>query len=131
MKNVEAVNSKKQFWAQVLKGVLIATSISLVGILLFALIIKFVGITDNFIMPINQVIKVLSIFFGCFVALKKQCGKGIFKGMAIGFFYTLLAYVLFSSLSGNFAFNWSLLNDLLFGVVLGGISGIIVANIRK
>lgn len=123
--------SKKGFWSQIIKGVLYATSFSLVSILVFALIIKFVGITDNLIVPINQVIKVVSIFIGVNFALKNCYNKGFVKGALIGLFYTLVAYILFSAMSKNFIFNLSLLNDLVFGTIIGAICGVIVVNLKK
>lgn len=131
MENVLVKDTKKAFWTQVLKGTLIAVSFSLVAILIFALIIKYVGITDNLISPINQVIKVISIFIGTFFALKKDCSKGLAKGLFIGVFYTALAYILFSALSRTFAFNLTLLNDMLFGMIIGAICGIIAVNLKR
>ena len=131
MESVAVNQNKRVFWSQILKGLLMATSISLVAILLFALIIKFVGITDKLIMPINQVIKVVSIFMGVFVALKQNACKGWVKGMLIGMLYTVVAYILFSALSGAFAMNISLLNDILFGAIIGSICGVITVNLRK
>ena len=131
MESIAINDNKKVFWSQILKGILISVSISLVAILIFALIIKFVGITDNLIMPINQVIKVISIFFGVYLALKNCATYGWVKGMLIGLFYTMLAYILFSALSVSFSFNISLLNDALFGALIGAICGVIAVNIRK
>ena len=56
----------------VLKSSLIAVSVSLIGILVFAFLLKFTNISDNFISPINQVIKGISIFLGVFLGFRKQ-----------------------------------------------------------
>jgi len=131
MENVEVKHSKKIFWMQILKGTLMAVSFSLVAILVFALIIKFVGITDTLISPINQVIKVISIFIGCYYSLRGNNYKGLLKGIYIGLFYTMLAFILFSSLSRSFALNLTFLNDILFGMIIGAICGIIIVNLKK
>ena len=114
-----------------LRGAIIAISISLVLILLFALLIRFFGISDNLIMPINQIIKILSIFFGVFLALKDHAQNGLVKGLIIGIVYTLIAYITFSILSGYFKLSLSLLYDIIFGGIIGGISGIISVNLIK
>ena len=130
MKSLVSSNNKV-FLMQILKGSLASLSISLVGILLFALLIHFTGLSDGFIMPINQVIKIVSIFVGVFLALKTNKMQGFIKGLLIGLIYTFLAYVLFSILSSTVSVGITSLNDLLFGGLIGGISGIISVNIKK
>ncbi len=126
-----AVSSKKTFWLQVLKGSLAAVSISLVLILIFALLVHFTGLNESFIMPINQVIKVISILIGVFLALKTNKQQGFFKGLLIGLFYTVMSYLLFSLLSSSISIGLTSLNDLAFGMLIGGLSGIIAVNTKK
>ena len=116
---------------QILKGVLFSISISLVGILIFAFLIRLIGVPDTVIMPVNQGIKIVSLFFGLLFALKKDPTKGLLKGVIVGAIYTCVAFLLFSTLSQNFEFSLSVLNDLVFGSLIGGICGIIIANIKK
>lgn len=113
-----------------LKGALIALVISLIAILIFAFIIKTIGLASSLISPINQVIKALSIFVGITFVLKKNKEKGLIKGLLIGLIYTLLAFVIFSILSGGFSFDKSLFNDCLFGAITGMICGVISVNIK-
>ena len=108
-----------------LKGTFFALCISLFAILLFAIIIKFTGISNNLIKPINQVIKVISIFVGTLIAYKKNKNLGITIGLVVGILCTLLAFLIFSILDGVFELNTSLLNDTLFGAITGMLSGII------
>lgn len=130
MKSIVSSN-KKVFFLQILKGALSSLSITLISILLFALIIHFTGLSDSFIMPINQTIKILSIFIGVFLALKVNKQQGFIKGLIIGLVYTLLAYILFSILSSTISIGITSLNDLLFGGLIGGLSGIISVNVKK
>lgn len=118
-------------WLTVLKGSLVALSISLVSILIFAFFIKYVAVPTNAIKPINQVIKGLSLLIGTFVALKKVDKMGLINGLLIGLAYTVLAFVVFSILDGHFEFTKSLVNDLLFGGLIGGICGVISVNFRR
>ncbi len=130
VKNKE--KSDHSFFLGVLKGSLIALCVSLIGILIFAFIIRFVSISDAAITPINQIIKGLSILIGCFVGLKKTKEMGFISGLVIGILYTALAFVVFSILDGHFVFSKTILNDLLFGGLIGAICGVIAVNfVRK
>lgn len=115
----------------IIKGSLIALCISLVGILIFAFILKFASVSDKAIRPINQIIKGVSVLIGVFVAMRKVDKMGLVGGLLIGLVYTILAFVVFSILDGNFEFNLTLLNDLLFGGIMGAICGIIAVNVKK
>lgn len=132
MKNSNSLSiDKKRNVSSIVKGSMIAISVSLVLILLFALLIRFTGLPDSAIMPVNQLIKVISLFFGIRIALKTNRQKGWLKGLIIGLIYTILAYLVFSILSGKFNINFTSFNDLIFGTLLGGIIGIILINIKK
>lgn len=115
----------------VLKGSLVALCFSLVGILVFAFLLKFTNISDSVINPVNQVIKGLSVFFGVFIGLKKEKEMGLVSGLLIGLIYTMVAFLVFSILDGNFVFDRTLLNDIIFGGIMGAICGIICVNIKK
>lgn len=132
-KTISAPRERKDrsFLLAILKGSLIALCISLVGILIFAFILKFASISDKAIRPINQVIKGISVLVGVFVAMRKVDKMGLVGGLLIGLIYTLLAFVVFSILDGNFEFNLTLLNDLLFGGIMGAICGIIAVNVKR
>ena len=110
---------------------MIALCISLVLVLVFAFLLKFTNIPDSAISPVNHVIKGVSIFLGVFIGLKKCKELGLVSGLLIGFIYTLLAFLVFSILSGSFTFNITLLTDIVFGAIIGAICGIISVNIKK
>lgn len=115
----------------IVKGSLIALCVSLIGILIFAFCLKFTSLSDKLILPVNQVIKGLSIFLGVFFGLKKQKQMGLISGLLIGFVYTIVAFFAFSILNGAFNFDHTLLNDIVFGAIIGGICGIICVNLKK
>lgn len=131
--NLELNNEEKKvsFINATLKGALMALSCCLIGILIFAFVLRFIAISDSLIRPINQVIKTLSILFGTFCGLKKVKDMGLISGLVIGLLFTIISFVAFSVLDGNFDFSISLVNDCLFGSIIGGICGIIAVNLRK
>ena len=124
-------DEKKGNVKPIIKGVLVALAISLVAILLFAFLLRWTNISDSLIVPVNQVIKGVSIFLGVFFGLKKVKQNGIINGLIIGFLYTIVAFLVFSLLDGAFCFDKSLLNDILFGTIIGAICGIICVNLKK
>ncbi len=115
----------------ILKGVIVALCVSLVGILIFAFLLRFTSISDKIIAPVNQVIKGVSIFFGVFIGLKKHKEMGLLNGLFIGLLFTILAFLVFSLLDGAFCFDKTLLNDIIFGSIIGAICGIICVNLKK
>ena len=125
------VKGESSLLIRFIKGTLIALSFSLVGILIFAFILKFTNISESVITPVNQVIKGVSIFLGVFIALKKQKGNGLVSGLLIGLGFKIVAFLVFSALSRHISFDLSLLYDMLFGTIIGGICGIICVNIKK
>ena len=115
----------------ILVGTLSALSFSLILVLVFAFLLKFTSIPDSAINPVNQIIKGVSVFAGVFIGLKKSKELGLVNGVLIGLFYTILAFLVFSILSGKFICDITFVTDIIFGAVIGGICGIICVNIKK
>ena len=124
-------NSKGNFIGCLIKGSLMALSISLIGICIFAFLLRFVNISVDLIKPINQVIKIVSILIGTFFALRGVKEMGLITGFIIGLMYTVIAFIVFSILNGGFCFERTLLNDILFGGIAGAIAGVISVNFSK
>ena len=120
---METEKSKSGLGLSLLKGVITAIFATLIGVLIFALIIKLTGLSTNLIRPINQVIKGVSIFIGVLIGLKGRKAKGLLKGLLIGLVYATTSFVLFSLLNRGFAFNKTVLIDVLFLSAMGAISG--------
>ena len=88
--NLEGTKNKNTF-LNYLKGALVALSATLILILLFAVLVRFLNISDSWIFPINQVIKVISLTLGLSIMLKDK-EKGFVKGLILGIIYYLLLY---------------------------------------
>ncbi len=113
------------------KGIVIAVIISLGLVMLFAVILKGFALPDNVIAPITMVIKAISVVFGSFVAVKKGSSKGLVKGASFGTVYIVVAFLLFSILSGSFDIGLSSVLDLISAAACGGIVGIIKVNKKQ
>lgn len=124
-------DDRKNLLLSILSGTVVAISITLILILIFALVIRFCDINDGCIFPINQIIKVVSMFVGAVVFLKKHQQKGFLKGILMGITYYILSYIIFSILQGRFALSINNLYDFLLTTLMGGLIGIIVVNFMK
>ena len=115
----------------ILKYVLIGIVTTLIGIVLLAVLLKFVDIPSNVINYINDIIKALSIFV-IVLLIKKQGTNNLFiKAILGGIIYYVLSLIIFSILNGGFSFNVSIVYDLIFAVIVSVISTIIINLTRK
>lgn len=117
---------------KILLGTAAATASAMALILVFAFCLKFFGMSEGLILIIVQIIKGISVFLGTMLALKKQKEMGFITGILVGAMFTALSFLVFSVLNGfTFEFSSSLLIDLIFGSIIGGICGVIAVNIKK
>ena len=110
------MEERAQFWKMTGRGVSLAIIVCLAAVLIFALVIQFTGLPESVIMPVNQFIKVLAIFIGCFFSLRGS--KGWLKGGLVGLIAGGLTFLLFALL-GGFPSGLRILWDLLFCVGVG------------
>ena len=127
----EVLGSKKDYIVNFLKALFCGLCLSLVLVLIFAFLLKFVDFSDNAIKVVNQVIKISSIFYSVFMLTKKDKHSVFFKSIFIGFLYAVCAYLIFSLLSGVFKFDITNFNDMVFNAVVGAVIGLFMALIHK
>ena len=105
--------------------------VSLIALLAFALVLKFVVLGDNVISVVNQTIKAVSIFIAIITYAKHDSTKLAVKSLLIGLVYAVFSYLIFSILSGHFAFNLSTFTDILFALLTAFICGLIHRLVSK
>lgn len=120
---------KNHFFSSIAKGSFLSVICSLVAIIIFAFVLKFTFLSTGVIKTVNQFVKVISIFIGCFVFIRGK--MGLIKGVLVGGFSTVITYLIFSLMNRATAFDISFYIDLLFGVLVGAICGIISVNVKK
>ena len=118
----------KTFLTSVIKATALSLICSLLGILIFAFIVKAVALSDGTVKSVNQFIKVIAVFIGCFFSVKGKLG--IVKGGVSGALFTVLLYAVFALMSGSKIFSAEMFADISFTAIIGGISGIIAVNVR-
>lgn len=127
---MKKISVQKQDIIDLLRGTIIAVIVSLILVLIFALIVNLVDVGENIIVPVNQVIKIISVFTGCFIGIKNR-SKGVVKGALIGLLYTVLSIFVFGIISKEINFKLMNLIDAAFGIVAGIVSGILSVNLKK
>ena len=113
--------------AQTCKSVCVSALIVLAAVLVFALFIRLFSISSAVIMPVNQVIKLLSVAAGCVLCLRE---KPVPCGAAAGAATAVVTYFLFSAVAGAISFGWGNVADFLFGAAAGAVGGAIGGIVR-
>ena len=110
----------------ILKSCLIGIVVTLIGIVFFAIVLKFTDLNSTVITAVNNIIKALAIFFMIFFLKKGGNGKLIVKALFAGIIYAVLSFLIFSIMNGGFVFNLSILYDLLFALIVSVIAAVIL-----
>ena len=111
---------------QIIKCCLLGIIVTLLGIIVFAFVLKFVDLSAKAISYINDLIKILAIFITINCIKKTNGNKLLYKAMLAGIIYALLTFIIFSILNGGFVFNLSILYDLLFAIIVSIVVSVII-----
>ena len=115
----------------IIKCCMIGILVTLVGLILFAVVLKFVDLSSNIIGYINDALKAISIFVMLFCIKKTNGDKLIIKSIFAGLLYAVLSLIIFAILNKGFAFNMTILYDILFALIVWIIVAIIINLIHK
>lgn len=116
-------------WMRLLKGLLTAVGVTIAGVAIFALLMQWLRPADGVVRIINQVLKLVSIGAGVYVAVGKGCEGGLLRGALVGLLYMAIGVGMYALLSGQGAPVSAYLADLGMGVAGGGIVGMILSNL--
>lgn len=115
---------------KILKGALIASVLSIVLILIYAVALM-QGWLDEASMPVvNSVIKALCAAAAALLAIRGCGRKKWIIGAITGAVYIVMAFVVFSILSGQVSFSVAVLSDLLLGVLAGMLTAMLSGLFR-
>ena len=115
----------------VTRGTLYAIIVNLALVLLFAGVLMLVPVSDAITKPVVQIIKVLSIFIGVMIALKQIEQRGWLFGGIVGLCYTVLAFLIFSIIYSEFSITGGFLTDMVFAVLIGAISAMLLKTMKS
>ena len=116
---------------RILKCSLFGVVTTLIGIVLLAVILKFVDLSSVVINYINDIIKSMAIFIMILAIKRGNAEKLIINSVIGGTIYAILSFCVFSILNGKFYFDLSFVYDLLFAVIVSAITAIIINIMKK
>ena len=114
---------------RLLKGLGASIVVTVAGVAVFALLMQWIRPTDTAVRIFNQVLKLVSVGTGVYVAVGRGQEGGLLKGAGVGLLYMALGVGVYALLSGQSAPAAAYLADLGMGVACGGIVGMILSNI--
>ena len=115
----------------VLRGVLVAAAVTVLGVVLFALLLNWWDASDRAITAINQVVKFVSILAGVTSALRAGEKGSAMRGACVGVLYMALGIACYCLLMGQSPKLTGYLADLGMGLAAGGLFGMILTSRRS
>jgi putative membrane protein (TIGR04086 family) len=113
----------------VVKAVGLALAVSLLGAVIFAVVLRVGNLDEKIVYPVNQVLKGLAISVGTLVCVRGE--KGWLKGGGAGLLFTAVSYLAFSALGGDFSLSWLIFVEFAVAFFIGGIGGALAVNLKK
>lgn len=113
-----------------IRGVLAAAAVTLIGMLILSAGIIFIGMSDTMLKVLNQLLKVAAVALGTYLGVGRGGERGLATGSGVGAVYAIVGYVLYALLGDNNFQVPALLGELLLSVAAGATSGAVFANLK-
>ena len=120
--------SKKGIF-QVVKAVTVALLCSVLMCAVYALILRTLPMKERTITIVTQVLKGVSLATGTLLFLQGE--KGLIKGAFCGLIFSMLGYLTFSALGGDFSLSWLIVLEILLFCGVGGLTGVAAVNLKR
>ena len=117
--------------SNIIKSSLIGVIVSILLVLLFAFILKFVEFNDKTISLIDQIIKIISISVAVIMFSKTNSEKFLIKSILIGALYAIFTFLVFSLLNGGINGSIAIISDVIFSAMIGGVVSVLISIIKK
>ena len=115
----------------IVKASLIGGGVSILLVLLFAFVLKFVDLNSSTISLVDQIIKIISVFIAVVILSKSSSESLLIKGLITGAIYSIVTFIVFSILNGGFNIGIGIITDIAFSALIGGISAILINIFAK
>lgn len=116
---------------KIIKGSTVAIIITLLGLLIYSVILASTEIGENTINYVVIGISALSILIGSIISVSKIAKNGMLNGAIVGGIYIVIIYLLSSIINLNFDINSYSIILISFSMVAGMLGGVIGVNIKK
>ena len=127
----EKFKKNSSFVINLLKSAFVGVLVSVILVLVFAFVLKFVDLKDAVISVIDEIIKIVRIFVAVIYLIKRSPYKILYKSALVGAVYIILTFIVFSALRGHYSFGVSTIVDILLGTLTGAIIAIILNVFKK
>ena len=111
------------------KGLAVAIAATLAGMLLMACAVIFIGLSDQLIRILDQLLKLCAVGLGAFIAVGRGGQRGLVTGAGLGAAYAVIGYMLYVLLGGNSFDVVELMGEITICVAAGAVVGALCANI--
>lgn len=123
-----SIQSKNVLFS-ILRGLLFAIVLTLLGMLVIAALTVFARLSDGLLAALNQILKITSIVLGVRVAVGRGGQNGFVTGAVVSLLYAILGYALCVGLGGFVHSTVQMLGEILLCAVIGCMTGAILANL--
>lgn len=121
--------TRKNVIVSILKGLLAAIALTLLLMACVAALAVAAGISDRLLTALNQVMKLVSILLGTFIAVGRGGERGFLTGMTLAMLYMVLGYAGYVGFGGNAFSVGTMLGEILIGAALGAAAGAVLSNL--
>ncbi len=121
-------NIQENTYIKIFKGLLISFGITLIGILIFALILTYSNVSESTIPIVIIGISFISILIGSTISTRKISKNGMINGGIIGGIYVAILYLISSIVSIGFSVNMHTIFMIILGIIAGLVGGILGIN---
>ena len=121
--------TRKSAALALLKGLLIAVALTLACMLLMAVALVALQMSDRLLTVLNQIVKLLAIAVGTCVAVPRGGSRGLLTGVEIALVYMALGYAMYVLLGGGSFAVGNMLGEMLLGSAVGAVTGAVRANL--
>lgn len=113
---------------KVIKGSAFSIIITLIGLLVYSIILSYTSVSESTIPTIVIIITAISILIGSTISTSNIKKNGIINGMFVGLIYIAIIYLLSSIVTGKFLLNITSIIMIITSVLTGALGGIIGVN---
>ena len=113
---------------KVIKGSAFSIIITLIGLLIYSIILSYTSVSESTIPTIVIIITAISVLIGSTISTSNIKKNGIINGMFVGVIYISIIYLLSSIVTGNFLLNITSIIMIITSVLTGALGGIIGVN---
>ena len=112
-------NKRASALLSILKGLLAAAAVTLLGMALIAALVLTARLSDGVLTLLNQLLKALAVVLGVRAAVERGGNRGFFTGMTVALAYMIAGYGLYVALGGGRFEAAQMLGEMLLGAAVG------------